>query len=32
MQRQNHSQLAALCGLSLVGPELHYNFGVDKTS
>ena len=32
MQRQNHSQFAALCGLPLVGPELHHNFGVDKTS
>jgi hypothetical protein len=26
------SQFAALCGLPLVGPELHHNFGVDKTS
>ena len=32
MQRQNHLPLAALCGLPLVGPELHDNCGVDKTS
>jgi len=32
MQRQNHLQLAALCGLPLVGPELHEKSGVDKTS
>jgi hypothetical protein len=25
-------QSAAPCGLPLVGPELHYNFGVDRTS
>jgi len=29
---QNLSSLAALCGLPLVGPELHDKFGVDKTS
>jgi hypothetical protein len=28
----NPSQSAALCGLPLVGPELHEKFGVDKTS
>jgi hypothetical protein len=28
----NPSHSAALCGLPLVGPELHANFGVDKTS
>jgi hypothetical protein len=28
----NPSQFAALCGLPLVGPELHEKFGVDKTS
>ena len=32
IQRQNLSPFAALCGLPLVGPELHDNFGVDKTS
>ena len=32
IQRQNLSSLAALCGLPLVGPELHDMFGVDKTS
>jgi len=32
MQSQNHSQFAALCGLPMVGPELHQIFGVDKTS
>jgi hypothetical protein len=28
----NPSPFAALCGLPLVGPELHDKFGVDKTS
>jgi hypothetical protein len=28
----NPSHSAALCALPLVGPELHENFGVDKTS
>jgi hypothetical protein len=28
----NPSHSAALCGLPLVGPELHDKFGVDKTS
>jgi hypothetical protein len=28
----NPSRSAALCGLPLVGPELHDKFGVDKTS
>ncbi len=28
----NPSPFAALCGLPLVGPELHNNFGVDKPS
>lgn len=28
----NPSRFAALCGLPLVGPELHVKFGVDKTS
>jgi hypothetical protein len=32
MQRQNHSQFAALSGLPLVGTELPEKFGVDKTS
>jgi len=32
MQTQNHSQLAVLSGLPLVGPELLKYFGVDKTS
>ena len=32
IQSQNLSSLAALCGLPLVGPELHDKFGVDKTS
>jgi len=32
MQRENHWQLADLCHLPLVGPELHNTFGVDKTS
>jgi hypothetical protein len=32
MQRQNHSQLAALSGLPLVGPAPLAQFGVDKTS
>jgi hypothetical protein len=32
IQRQNLSSLAALCGLPLVGPQPHDNFGVDKTS
>jgi hypothetical protein len=32
MQRQNHSEFAALCGPPLVGPELLNNFGVDKPS
>ena len=31
-QRQNRSELVALAGLPLVGPELHNTFGVDKTS
>jgi len=30
--KANPSQFAALCGLPLVGPELHENFGVDKPS
>jgi hypothetical protein len=29
---QMQSPFAALCGLPLVGPELHDKFGVDKTS
>src|SRR5262252_8521265 len=32
IQRQNLSSFAAQSGLPLVGPELHDNFGVDKTS
>ena len=28
----NPSHSAALCGLPLVGPELHHKFGVDKPS
>ena len=31
-QTQTPSHSAALCGLSLVGPELHDKFGVDKTT
>jgi len=32
VQRQTHWQLVDLDGLPLVGPELHDNFRVDKTS
>ena len=32
MQRPNQLHFAALCGLPLVGRELHNNFGVDKPS
>jgi hypothetical protein len=32
VRRQTPTQFAALCGLSLVGPELLNKFGVDKTS